>query len=85
MKALLGDYGSHRFVERLKIDTNHKEVHGIYLSDKNPITPYLKEFHFSITLSLFRLWQRRKKDLTSEELIDLMLRLYTGGMSSFLD
>ena len=47
----------------------------------DPKTPYLIEFHISTSLSLFRLWQRRNKDLPPEELFDLIESLYSKGIS----
>ena len=82
LNALLGKYGSNRFHERIK-EKIPIDIERLTLSDKNPITPYLIEFHRSTSLSLFQLWQNRKKDLSIEELADLILRLYTKGISSY--
>lgn len=83
LNALLGDYGSNRFLERIKaktpIDKKKFDTFG-----GEPIMPYLIEFHLSTVLSLFRLWVRRGKDLPSDKVIDLIVRLYSGGMSAML-
>ena len=86
LSALLGEYSNNQFLERLKTSVkNHEEYHGIKLSENNPLLPYIKEFQFTASVSLFRLWQRRQKDITAEELINLLFRLNTGGISTFLD
>ena len=83
LDALLGDYGSNRFLENLKTSIPF-EAHRINLAADNPLTPYLLEFHMTTVLSLLRLWKRRQKDLSPEELTDLMLCLYTGGTSAIM-
>jgi AcrR family transcriptional regulator len=83
LNALMGKYGNNRFLERLK-EKIPLDVQELSLSDNDPITPYLIEFHRSTVLSLFQLWQHRKKDLSIEELADLMIRLYTKGITVFL-
>ena len=47
------------------------------------ILPYLMEFHISTPITLFRLWQRRQKDLPLDELSDLIQNLYTTGITSY--
>ena len=74
LNALLGDYGSNRFVERLKACVP-LEVRNFPLSEDNPLTPYLYEFHISTVLSLFRLWQRRGKDISLDKLLALIIEL----------
>ena len=83
LNALLGDHGSNRFLESLKASIPF-EAHKLNLASDHPITPYLMEFHLTTILSMLRLWQRRQNDLAPEELIDLMLCLYTGGISAIL-
>ena len=41
--------------------------------------PYLEEFHIYTSISLFRLWIKRKKDLSKEELFGLIHTLYNEG------
>ena len=41
--------------------------------------PYLEEFHIYTSISLFRLWMKRKKDLSKEELFGLIHTLYNKG------
>jgi len=82
LSALLGQYGSNRFMELLKEKMPH-DSHGLTLHITERISPYLIEFHNSLTLSLIQLWQKRKKDLPLEELADLMIRLNNQGMSAF--
>jgi hypothetical protein len=83
LNALFGPYGSNHFLEQYK-EKLSLFMPELKLSEKKPITPYLIEFHNSIGLSLFQLWQRRKKDLSIEDLADLIIRLYTKGISAFL-
>lgn len=84
LNALLGDYGSIRFQERLK----EQMMISSGLKDKfseSRLFPYLLEFHISSLLSLFRLWQKRGKDLTQEELFGMIYRLYSGAQSFLLE
>ena len=74
LNALLGDFGSNRFVERLKACVPLEDK-NISLSENNQLTPYLYEFHISTVLSLFRLWQRRGKDIPLNELLALIIKL----------
>ena len=83
LDALLGDYGSNRFTARLKNEIPWER--SAWLPDEeNKFTPYLLEFRFSAILPLIHLWQRRKRDLSSEELFDLMNKLFTGAMNAVL-
>jgi len=82
LEALLGDYGSIRFLERLKKEIPSDELNLNFAKD-NPILPYLMEFHISTAISLFRLWQRSQKDLSLETLFDLIQNLYTTGITSY--
>ena len=81
LNALFGDYGSARFLERIK-----KEIPVDQWATKIPKdahgAPYLFEFYISTALSLLRLWFRRQKDLSSAELFSLVHNLYTHGISS---
>lgn len=83
LSALLGTYGSFHFLGRLKREL----CEDVQLSNMQPdtnTTPYLLEFHMSTSISLFQLWLKRKKDLSSHELSELIHKLYTSGISSFL-
>lgn len=81
LNALLGDYGSIHFLERLKKEIPYDKW-ALNFPKDNAITPYLTEFYISTSLSLFQLWFRRQKDLPSDELFPLIHNLYTGGISS---
>jgi len=84
LEALLGDYGSIRFLERLKKEIPSDELNlNLNFAEDNPLLPYLMEFHISTAISLFRLWQRRQKDLPLEKLFDLIQNLYTTGITSY--
>ncbi|MED4955838.1 TetR/AcrR family transcriptional regulator [Paenibacillus sp. FSL R5-0527] len=82
LSALLGDYGSTRFLNRLKreIALNRLELN---IPQNQSITPYLIEFYLSTSLSLFRLWLQRQKDLSSEEFFKLVDNLYTKGITPY--
>ncbi|MFK0522282.1 TetR/AcrR family transcriptional regulator [Paenibacillus illinoisensis] len=82
LKALLGDYGSPRFLKRLKkeITLNQLELN---VPQKPSLTPYVIEFYLSTSLSLFRLWLQRQKDLSSEEFFKLVENLYSKGVTSY--
>ena len=84
LNALFGDYGSTRFLERLKreIPIDKWELN---LPEGSITTPYLVEFYMSTAISLFRFWIRQQKDLTRDELFELVHNLYTGGVSSIIN
>jgi len=81
LNALFGDYGYNHFLERLKAIIPF-EAHKLNIAKDNPITPYLMEFHLSTVLSMYRLWYRRQKDIPPEKLLNLILCLYTNGISA---
>lgn len=82
LNALLGNYGNIRFLEKLKGEFFAEEGPNYCLPENSSITPYLLEFHISTSFSLLRLWQRRHKDLSPDELFRLIDRLFTSGISS---
>ncbi|RJE90528.1 TetR/AcrR family transcriptional regulator [Paenibacillus sp. 1011MAR3C5] len=81
LNALLGDYGSFRFMEKLKGEF-FSDGQNYCLPIDNSLTPYLIEFHISTSFSLLRLWQRRQKDIPPDELISLINMLFTSGISA---
>ena len=84
LNALFGDYGSGHFIERLKANIPF-EAHKLDISKDDMLTPYLMEFHLTTVFSLYRLWHCRQRDIPPEELLNLILRLYTGGISSVIE
>ncbi len=85
LKALLGDYGSVRFVERLKREIPFERLIVNFQAD-DVLTPYLIEFYISTLISMFRLWVRNGKDLSSEEwvkLVDSLLGFSTSNQTTF--
>jgi AcrR family transcriptional regulator len=82
LNALLGDYGSIRFLERLKKEITLDSL-DLNFPQNNSLTPYLIEFHISTSLSLFRLWMQRQKDLSPEEFFELVDNLYTTGVTPY--
>ena len=84
LSALFGDYGSARFLERLKREIP-VDRWALNLPEESTATPYLIEFYISTALSLFRLWFRRQMDLPRDELFELVHSLYTGGISNVVN
>ena len=84
LNALFGDYGSARFLERLKREIP-VDKWALNFPKDSAKTPYLLEFYISTAISLLRLWFRRQKDLPSDELFELVQNLYTGGISMAVD
>ena len=82
LNALLGDYGSNQFLERITA-LSGVAIPGLDLPDGHRLKPYLLEYRLSGALSLYRLWLRRGKDLSSEEFISLVAELYQDGIASF--
>ncbi|MEK5416912.1 TetR/AcrR family transcriptional regulator [Paenibacillus sp. FSL L8-0708] len=83
LNALLGDYGSVRFLKRLKkeIALNQLELN---VPQHQSLTPYFIEFYLTTALSLFRLWLQRQKDLSSEEFFKLVENLYSRGFTPYI-
>lgn len=84
LKALLGDYGSIHFLQRLKREIPIESL-GLNFPENNSLTPYLVEFYISTSLSLFRLWLKQEKDLSSEDFFKLVDTLYTKGITPILE
>ncbi|GIP24247.1 TetR/AcrR family transcriptional regulator [Paenibacillus sp. J22TS3] len=82
LTAILGDYGSTRFLNRLKREIALDRLE-LNFPQNHTITPYLVEFYLSTSLSLFRLWLQRQKDLSSEEFFMLVDNLYTKGITPY--
>lgn len=82
LKALLGDYGSVHFVERLKREIPFERLIADFPTN-DVLAPYLVEFYISTLLSLFRLWIRIGKDLSSEELVKLIDSLFANGIKPY--
>ncbi|MDI4648059.1 TetR/AcrR family transcriptional regulator [Cohnella hashimotonis] len=82
LKALLGDYGSVHFVERLKREIPFEKL-IVNLPTNEILAPYLIEFYISTLMSLFRLWIRNGKDLSSEEWAKLVDGLFANGITPF--
>ncbi|MCG7379794.1 TetR/AcrR family transcriptional regulator [Paenibacillus sp. ACRSA] len=82
LNALLGDYGSFRFLKRLRKEMTLDRL-ALNIPQNPSLTPYLIEFYLSTSLSLFRLWLQRDKDLSSEEFFKLVDNLYKKGATSY--
>lgn len=81
LKALLGDYGSVHFIERLRKEIPLERL-IVDLPANEALTPYIIEFYISTLMSMFRLWIRNGKDLSSEELVELIDTLFTNGIGT---
>lgn len=78
LKALLGTNGNIHFMDRLKKEL--VQYLDVRLPEVNEqIKPYVMEHHMSTTVSLFRLWIARGKDISQEELFQLIHILYHDG------
>ncbi|WP_405110813.1 TetR/AcrR family transcriptional regulator [Paenibacillus sp. FSL K6-1217] len=81
LHALLGDYGSPRFLARLKRDIPMEQF--LNLPHNHSLTPYFIDFYLTSALSLFRLWLQREKDIPPEEFIQLVENLYSRGITTY--
>lgn len=82
LSALLGDYGSTRFLKRIKKEITLHQLE-LDVPQNHSLTPYLIEFYLTTSLSLFRLWLQRQKDLSSEEFFKLVENLYSRGITPY--
>lgn len=82
LDALLGNYGSNRFLEQIKT-ISEIPVPGLDLPSEHRLKPYLEEYRLSGALSLFRIWLRQGQDLSTEIFMSLVADLYQDGMSNF--
>ncbi|OMF40261.1 TetR/AcrR family transcriptional regulator [Paenibacillus amylolyticus] len=82
LKAILGDYGSVHFVERLKREIPFERLIVDFPTD-DVLAPYIIEFYISTLISMFRLWISNDKDLSSEELIKLIDSLFSKGITPY--
>jgi hypothetical protein len=78
----LGDYGSVHFVERLKREMPFDRL-IVDFPTNDALTPYIIEFYISTLISMFRLWIRNDKDLSSEELVGLIDSLFANGITPY--
>lgn len=81
LKALLGPFGCAHFRDRLKEEFAAEA--DVPVKDEH-IEPYFSEFHIEVSLSLYRLWLNRGKDISLDELAALIHTLYTYGASGIL-
>ncbi len=82
LQALLGDYGSVHFVERLKREIPFEKL-IVNFPSNDVLAPYIIEFYISTLISIFRLWIRNGKDLSSEELVKLVDSLFANGITPY--
>ena len=79
LKVLLGPFGCVHFQDRLKQELLPQNSET---GSSSPLQPYLSEFHLTVSLSLYRLWLQREKDIPLDELTALIHTLYTAGADS---
>lgn len=80
MDALMGSYGNSRFLLRLE-DAMQNSIPEMDIPDSDPLKAYRVQYRFTVSLSLFRLWVRRGKDLPVDEFLKLVWGLYQNGSS----
>lgn len=78
--ALFGEYGNSAFLERAKTIWLEQgatcEVPPFLPPNDDRIAPYLLEYRYYGSLSLFRLWLKRGRDLSPEEFMELVAELF---------
>ena len=76
---LLGTYGCVHFQDRLRAEL----MQDIASAESGEmLRPYLTEYHMLVSLSMYRLWLQRSKDISLDELSALIHTLYTSGVSA---
>lgn len=81
VEALMGDYGINRFLMKL-MNSMNEIIPELNIPDDDPLKAYRIQYRISTSLSLFRLWIKRGKDLSVDELLQLVWNLYLNGSSS---
>lgn len=81
VEALMGDYGINRFLMKL-MNSMNEIIPELNIPDDDPLKEYRIQYRISTSLSLFRLWIKRGKDLSVDELLQLVWNLYIKGSSS---
>lgn len=81
LKVLLGTFGCVHFQDRLK--TEFLKTSKL-TERKDNLQPYVSEFHLTVSLSMYRLWLKRGKDLSTDELASLIHTLYISGSQGVL-
>lgn len=86
VNALLGPYGRGHFTEILKQGLDLK-FFNLDTDTNNKYQPYLIEFRLTSALNLFALWLSRGQDISVEELIELVTKLYhyNSGLKELAD
>lgn len=76
LKVLLGTFGCVHFQDRLK----EEFMNNVKPTDNSALQSYLTEFHMTVSLSMYRLWLKRGKDISLNELSFLIHTLYMNGV-----
>lgn len=82
LNVLLGDYGSVRFINKLKKALPNQLSETQCMIDGNIKLLYIQEFCFFGMISLFRYWQKKGQQISSEELVKLIYTLLLDGIKS---
>ncbi len=82
LSALLGDYGSIRFIDKIKSEmaTEVKNSNFSHLSEET--LQYVQEFGLSTMISMFRLWHKNNKNISAEEFVTLTYDLIFRGIGN---
>lgn len=81
--ALFGEYGNGTFLERAKEvwleEGGSCDVPPFVPAESERVAPYLLEYRYYGSLSLFRLWLKRCRDLSPNEFMELVASLFPAG------
>lgn len=80
LSALMGDYGSVHFSDKIKIGILSKMDMPALCSLNSALISYIQEYCVSTIVSMFRHWYRSGKTLPTEELVTLIHELLAKGM-----
>lgn len=81
LKVLLGPYGCIHFQDRLKNEFMSENI----LPNNARLSSYLSEFHITVSLSMYRLWISKNKNISLDELSELIHTLYNSGVQGILN
>ena len=82
LNAVLGDFGYIHFQQRLK-QLLPKAASQISPVGAEHLSSYFIELHLSISLTLFRTWLKKGKNIPTETLITLIHKLYQAEVDIF--
>ncbi|MCH1982239.1 TetR/AcrR family transcriptional regulator [Ruminococcus sp. OA3] len=83
LSALLGDYGSVRFGEKLKNEMVKKMKNINLILNEDLYMPYVVECSLSMIVAAFRHWQRSGKNITSDDLARFISSVLSEGTITY--